>query len=93
MTPREYLISSMNAVKTSNEGSSIEAVTKESLVQQYAYKVAYETDQKTVKPSITIYSNDLDSAIDNGVQALVRARNKLQEAGLVAAPLGEVQNK
>lgn len=93
MTPREYLISSMNAVKTSNEGSSIEAVTKESLVQQYAYKVAYETDQKCVKPSITIYSNDLVNAIQSGVHALSLARAELQKAGFVAAPLGEVQNK
>jgi hypothetical protein len=68
-------------------------VTGEPFIQQYAYKVAYETDQKCVKPQITIYSNELETAIKTGVLGLKLARTELQKAGFVAAPLGEVGEK
>jgi ABC-type uncharacterized transport system substrate-binding protein len=90
MTPEYYNATLRQAVKLDGETGIATFNHEMFIAQQYAYKVAFLTDQKAVKPEITIYSNNLYSAIASGVKALVSAREQLQKAGLTAAPLGEV---
>lgn len=100
MTPREYFAMMNNnsgnnnkGIKVSNDG--IQAITTDNTlqVQQYAFKVSLESDQKAVKPSITVYSNNLDVAIDTAVQGFLNTRKKLIDANIVTAPLGEVNKE
>ena len=45
----------------------------------YKYKVSYEA--KSVQPSITVYSNDLEIAINEGAEVFSRAVQKIKEKG------------
>jgi len=55
--------------------------------QRYAYQFKVETDQKCIKPTITVNGNDGDDSRKEMVRQLIETCKELQEAGFVVAPL------
>ena len=64
-------------IQEETRNGSLNLLSSEPLLQQYAYKVTYKADQKCIAATIPPYSNDLVSAIENEITGLKLARARL----------------
>jgi hypothetical protein len=65
-------------VNTQADATTTTAVEQAHL---YRYKVSYDASTKSVQPSVTIYSNDLETAINEGAEIFSRVVQKIKEKG------------
>ena len=76
----------MNQIKrlTTIDPQAATTTTTSAAVEQvhlYKYKVSYDASTKSVQPSVTVYSNDLEIAINEGAEVFSRAVQKIKEKG------------
>jgi predicted metal-binding protein len=77
-------IKNTGLVPPAKAGEELERLIVE---QRYAYQFKVETDQKCVKPIITVNGNDADDSRKEMVRQLIEIRKELQEAEFVVEPL------